>query len=316
MIRNHEFEVAPDEDGVRLDRTVLAHFPSSTRALALDAIAHGRVLLDGRSAPKGHPVRTGNRVTVLELAQVADVVVQPQPDLPLSILYQDEDLLAVNKPAGQPTQPLDYRERGTLLNALVGRFPELQEVGGDPLMPAVLHRLDTETSGLVLAARHARAYDELRRQFTAQTVRKTYLAVVAGGVTGGGRLDWPLVHCPGERGRMLALEPGQPPPRGERPLRAVTEFVPLKSAGDLTLLRVTIHTGVTHQIRCHLARAGYRVLGDRLYGVAPAPAGLTVGERHLLHASEIAFTHPGSGDAVSLAAPIPSDFPPVFRADC
>jgi 23S rRNA pseudouridine1911/1915/1917 synthase len=312
MVRNHEFEIVSAEEGVRLDRTVLAHVPRSTRALVLDAIAAGRVLLDGRPAAKGRIVRAGGRVTVLELAEAADLAVQPQPELPLAILYQDDDLLAVDKPAGQPVQPLDYRERGTLLNALVGRFPDLQTVGGEPLMPAVLHRLDTETSGLVLVARRAPAYADLRRQFAAHVVRKTYLAVVAGPLAAGGRLDWPLAHCPGQRGRMLALDPGQPPPRGERPMRAVTDFAPLASAGGLTLLRVIIHTGVTHQIRCHLARAGHPVVGDRLYGGPPATASSAAGSRHLLHAAEIAFDHPTRREAVVLAAPAPADFPPAL----
>jgi 23S rRNA pseudouridine1911/1915/1917 synthase len=310
MIREQTFTIGDDEAGERFDRVLSRRFPSAPRAQVVAAIAGGAATLNGRPAPKGAKVRAGDRAAVAELAEASDVRVQPQPELPLAVVYADAGLLALDKPAGQPTQPLSFRETGTLANALAARYPEVATVGGDPLMGGILHRLDAGTSGLVLAARNEAAYAALREQFRQQTVRKVYLAVVEGEVAIGGRLEAQLAHLPSQRGHMIVLG-DEGAPEGQRPLRAVTEYEPLEYGAGRTLLRVTIFTGVTHQIRCQLAHAGFPIVGDAVYGTAPAEG---TGTRHLLHAAEITLAHPASGEALTIACPPPAEFAAARRA--
>jgi 23S rRNA pseudouridine1911/1915/1917 synthase len=304
MLRDCEIEVRVDEAGMRLDRVILGRFTGTSRALVLDAIERGAVRVNGRVAPKGQKLSAGDRVHVDEIAEQSDVRVTPNPDLPLCVIYEDDALLAMNKPAGLPVHPLDYRETDTLANAMIARYPALAAIGDHPLMPALLHRIDTATSGLVLAAKTAPAYAHLWDQFRRQTVRKVYLAVVQGQMSAEGRMESQLIHRPGEQHRMAVLG-DRPPPAGQRPMRAVTAFEPLRSGGGLTLLQVTIFTGVTHQIRCQLAALGHPIVGDDLYGPAGTPP---AAKRLFLHAAEIACRHPTDGRDVTLTCPPPQAF--------
>jgi 23S rRNA pseudouridine1911/1915/1917 synthase len=302
-----QFRVPPDGAGVRFDAAVLARCPESTRPLVRRAIEAGTITLNGQPADKGIKLRAGDEVAVQRLLAAADVRVEPDARVPIQVLFADEGLLAVNKPAGLAVHPLRPGERGTLANGLVACFPELAEVGDQPLMAGVVHRIDTDTSGLVLAARTQAVHDALRAQFRAQTVRKTYLALVEGRVRGAGRLTHDLVHLPSDRGRMVDARGLQDP---ERRMRAVTDYQPQRRVGNRTLLEVTIFTGVTHQIRCQLALAGHPVVGDTRYG-ALAVAGFN---RHFLHAAAIAFTHPGTGRAIDLHAPLTPDLDAFLRS--
>ncbi|MDI6774971.1 MAG: RluA family pseudouridine synthase [Verrucomicrobiota bacterium] len=290
MLTAHDITVEPAESGRRLDRVVLGRCASSSRALVLDAIGRWQVLLNGRPAGKGAKTKVGDVIRVVELAEAADVCVRPQPELPLTVIHEDADVLALDKPAGQPVQPLDFRETGTLLNAAIGRYPELQRLGDDPLLPAVIHRIDADTSGLVLAAKNEKAYANLREQFQAQTARKIYLAIVRGEARQAGRIESMLVHQSPTKGHRMIVLGDRPAPRGQKPMRAVTEYEPLECRGGRTLLRATIFTGVTHQIRCQLAHAGFPILGDRIYGADGDQSA-----RLYLHAAQIAVAHPANG---------------------
>lgn len=303
MIRDAQWTVRPDEADERLDRLLLRRLATTNRALVLKALAAGAVRVNGRRAAKGVKVQAGDAVAVTELMECADLRVRPDPALSLEVVYADARLLALNKPPGQSVQPLDPQETGTLANALVARYPEVLALGDDPLMPGLLHRIDTDTSGLVLAARDAEAYAALRAQFKAQTVRKEYLALVRGEVAQGGRLEGNLVHEPAFRGRMRPVD-YRGVPRGQKPLPAVTDYAPLARSPEASLLLVTIFTGVTHQIRCQLADAGMPILGDRLYGEPEEnePA------RHMLHAWRVTLRPPGAAEALTLEAPPPDDF--------
>jgi 23S rRNA pseudouridine1911/1915/1917 synthase len=270
-----------------------------------EAVARGAATLNGRRARKGATVRAGDLVTVLELAEAPDVRVAPNPLLPLAVVYEDDAVLAVDKPAGMPVHPLSFREHDTLANAVVARYPGLSRVGGQPLMPAFVQRIDAATSGIVLAAKSDAAHANLRAQFRRQTVRKVYLAWVRGRVAAAGSLESMLVHTRDRRHRMAPLA-GRPA-AGRRALRAVTQYEPLERRASLTLLRVTIFTGVTHQIRCQLASLGLPIEGDDIYG---APAAGTPPGRLMLHATEIGFLHPSDGRAVTLSCPPPPDFRP------
>ncbi len=306
MLRDLSFQVTAEESGARLDRLVQARHPDVPRALVAEAVDAGRVRLNGRTAAKGARVRAGDTVRVVELAEAKDVRVQPNPRLPLAVVHEDPSVLAFDKPAGEPVHPISYRETDTLANAMIGRWPELAGVGGPPLMPALVHRIDTGTSGIVLAARSPAAYAHLREQFARQSVEKVYLAIVRGTVTEAGRLEGALAHeNSGGRHRMVVVDgPGAGVPGGA--MRAVTQFSRIAGGRGLTLLRVVIRTGVTHQIRCQLAHAGFAVVGDRLYGgPAEADAGLA---RHFLHALEIAVAHPSDDRTLRIVCPPPPEF--------
>ncbi len=302
MVRDQTIRVTSAHHGWRLDRSVLASIPTTTRALVREAVFRGTILINGRRAIKGIRLRRGDVIDIKELAEKADIKVQPEPDLPLQVLQEDTALFALDKPAGQPVHPLTYRETGTLLNALIGRYPELQSIGPNPLLPAVVHRIDTDTSGVVLAARTQAAYEALRAQFRTHQVRKTYMAVVHGRVRQAGQMEsWLFHNRQGGQHRMVAPAPA---PVGQRKkLRATTAYEPLDVHRDRTLLRVTIRTGVTHQIRCQLAYAGFPIVGDRLYGSSEITS-----SRLFLHAAELTLFHPADGRMLTFRSPLPDIF--------
>ena len=314
MIRNKTIEIK--EGGVRLDAAILHAIPSSTRAFVRAAIASGNVLISNPAlsayslhrAPKGLKLRGGETIVIREILEAEDNLVAPEQGR-LSCVFEDDFLLAFDKPAGMPVQPLSCSETGTLMNAVVARYPECRTLGDSPLMAGALHRIDADTSGLVLVARTAKAFANLRAQFAAQSVRKTYLALVEGAVAVGGTLENNLVHDPtlpfckmidANHNRLCSSELAR-----TKPLHAVTQFKPiahtLQENEERTLLEVTIFTGVTHQIRAQLALAGLHIVNDRLYG-AFAVENQT---GHCLHALAASFTHPVSGDSVEIRTPYP-----------
>ena len=306
MIENETFQV--EASGVRLDAALLSRFPTSTRAFCREACAAGEVIVDGRPALKGMKLSRGAQVLVKRLAEASDNRVAPDRSISVRCLFEDDALLAFDKPPAQPVQPLTCHETGTLMNGVVARWPDVREIGDQPLMAGALHRIDADTSGLVLVARTATAFENLRAQFAAQTVRKTYLALVEGTIAVGGTLENDLVHVPGlsyckmtdiSRAR-LTRDARQP-----TPLRAVTNVRPLARTTvaneERTLLEVTIHTGVTHQIRAQLALAGMHIINDRLYGAFAVEN--QVG--HCLHALAAKFRHPISGDETEIRTPFP-----------
>jgi 23S rRNA pseudouridine1911/1915/1917 synthase len=302
MIEGATFDAAPEEAGLRLDVALSARFPASTRAFCRHAVESGCVLVNGKPCLKGYKLRPGDAVSVAHLKEAADNRVKPDPSVSVQLVFEDASLLAANKPAGLAVHPLGSDESGTLMNGLVARFPELAVVGDQPLMAGALHRIDTGTSGLVLAARTQAAFEALRAQFVAQTVKKVYLALVEGHIAVPGRLVHDLAHHPGlPHCKMVDARSLAAP---QRLLRAETAYRPLELAGPYTLLEVTIFTGVTHQIRCQLALGGWPIVNDTLYGARPVPGCA----RHLLHAGEARFAHPASGDACCIQAPPPADF--------
>ena len=307
MVSNSEFKVK--EGGIRLDAAILREFPTTTRAFAREAVERGDILVGGRPAAKGLKLRGGEAVFVRELMEAADNRVKPAGACPQAI-FEDDSLLAFDKPAGQPVQPLSCRETGTLMNAVVTRYPECREVGDSPLMAGALHRIDADTSGLVLVARNADAFASLRAQFAAQTVEKTYLALVEGAVAVGGTLENDLAHDPtlpfcrmidARRNRLTNAQRAK-----LKPLHAVTAFKPIAQTTyaneERTLLEVVIRTGVTHQIRAQLALAGLHIVNDRLYGAFAVENQCG----HCLHALAAKFAHPGSGTPVEIRTPAPS----------
>lgn len=294
MIERKQIKV--NESGVRLDAVLFKACPSSSKALIRRAIEHGDILVNSRRTSKGTRLRGGETVEILRLLEQADNLVKPVPGAPLKCVFEDADLIAFDKPAGMPVQPLDCEETGTLMNAVTAIYPECRTVGDQPLMAGALHRIDADTSGLVLVARNTTAFENLRRQFSEHSVKKTYLALVEGSVVAGGTLENDLIHDPtlpfcrmiDARHNRLTRQQCE----GLRPMHAVTQFVPIghtmQENEERTLLEVTIYTGVTHQIRAQLALVGMHIINDRLYG-AFAVENQT---GHCLHSLSAFFRHP------------------------
>ena len=305
--------------GVRLDAAILHTFPTSTRAFVREAVERGSVTVApagapvsaARRVPKGFKLRGGETIVIESLLEASDNLVLPEGECPPPV-FEDAALLAFDKPAGIPVQPLSHRETGTLMNAVVTRYPECRPLGDVPLMAGALHRIDADTSGLVLVARTAEAFDTLRAQFADQTVKKTYLALVEGEVEeSDATLENDLVHDPTlPFCRMIDSHDRKAQSlRSSRPLRllhAVTAYRPIAAwqveNETRTLLEVTIYTGVTHQIRAQLAIAGHHIVNDRLYG-----AFAIEGQKgHCLHALSAGFIHPITRQPTVLTTPAPA----------
>ena len=294
MSESLRFTVTAGEGG-RIDRLLAARFPGVGRRRWSELFAAGWVVVNGARAKKGDRVASGDQVAVRAAPSAGSALAPvPEPDLALEVLHADARLVALCKPAGQPTHPLRAGETGTLANALVARFPECAAVGRDPREGGLCHRLDRGTSGVVVAARDIEAYQHVRRAFAAGAVDKRYLALVIGEADDG-ELDLALV----QRGaRSLPAHPGAP---GALP--ALTRWRVLGSASGLSLLEVSAQSGRMHQVRAHLAAAGTPLAGDRLYGGLDMVAGQAI-DQPFLHARSIALPHPDGG-RLEVDAPLP-----------
>ena len=279
----------------RLDAFVRGALPALSRRLVRRLIAEGAVRVNGRPAVKGTRVALGDRVTLPDLPPT----IAPEPGLALPVLHEDDTLVALDKPGGMPGHALDPRQRGTAAAFLLARYPEMAGVG-DPLAPGLVHRLDSGTSGLLVAARTPAAHRALRAALRARAVEKRYLAWVSGDARAleGALIALPLGHDPRDRRRMV------PAAAGLRAWPAETRVAVVSAGPERSLVEATILTGVTHQVRVHLVARGHPVLGDALYG--GASAGLPPG-RHALHAACMTLAHPGHGRPLTLRAPLPAD---------
>ncbi len=300
------FEVGPEDAGQRLDQFLVRQLPETSRARLQELIRAGHVLVAGVKAKPSARLRAGEGIA-LDADVAAPALARAFPEeIPLEILYEDDDLVAVNKPAGMAVHAGAGIAQGTLVNVLLYHFRELSKVGGE-LRPGVVHRLDRFTSGVLLVAKSDRAHVRLARQFARHEVKKTYLALVHGRVreTRGrtvviGDVPWTRLELPIRRDRRHRVKMTTRAKEG-RP--AVTEFRILKEFPGFSLLEVRIGTGRTHQIRVHLSSIGHPVVGDTLYGGRTQPALA----RYFLHAREIVFTHPSSGEPVRIQAPLPPE---------
>ncbi len=291
--------VTPAEGGLRLDSVVVRRTGASRRQVAL-LLEEGGVRVDGRREKGGTPLREGQEVTLLRDPSLPFYPI-PDKNQPLVVLMQRSSWVVVNKPAGMPTHPREATETGTVVNALLGLFPEMQGVGDGGLCPGLAHRLDRETSGALLAARTHPAWEFLRRAFQEEAVEKEYLALVHGRVKEGGRSSLPLMHH-GPRGGKMRGASGVERAQG---IPARSSWQPIETHGEFSLVRVRIQTGVTHQIRVHLAEAGHPVAGDPLYG--EGQPGLAPLHRLALHAHRLTFPDPEGGPPVEVVAPLPED---------
>lgn len=293
------FKVDPDEEGDRLDR-VLARRLGISRRLAIRAIEEGKVRVGGRRAAKGYVLAAGEEI----VAEVpTDLAPLPEPRA-LRVLYEDEWILAVDKPAGWPMHPLRPGETGTLANAVVAREPACARASADPREGGAAHRLDNETSGVVLFARSRPVWMRLREMFAVRAVHKEYLALVRGAPEAG-EIRRPILPASASRSRVArSWEEGREALTRVEPL----EFFDAPGQGRFALVRCTIPTGVRHQIRVHLQAIGHPIAGDALYGGARLP-GL---ERLFLHATAIVFDHPVTGRRLRVESPLPEELRAVL----
>ncbi len=289
--------VASEHRGKRLDRYVQEQLSDYSRSRIQDWIKAGRVRVDGSPQKASLMLRGGETVEV-EPAALPPLKATPE-DLPVEILYEDDDVLAVNKPAGVTVHAGAGVHEGTLVNRLVHHFATLSGIGGD-LRPGIVHRLDRFTSGVLLVARTDSAHQALAAQFQSRTVEKTYLTVVHGVMAvDRGRISAKITRDPVRRTRMTArLDAGR---------SALTDWEVIRRFERFTYLRVRIGTGRTHQIRVHLSSIGHPVAGDRLYGAPARVEGVPALDRYFLHAHRIVFTSPATGERVAVEAPLPGD---------
>ena len=312
------FAVGSQDAGERLDRFLAGRMEDASRSMVLDWIRDGRVRVDSVTERKGaRRLRDGESVEAEPRARPPLRAV-PE-DIPIRVLYEDDQIAVVDKPAGMPVHAGSGCASGTLVNALLYRLDSLPGAPGD-LRPGIVHRLDRFTTGVMVVAKRDRAHRKLQDQFQRRAVDKLYWAAVEGR----------LPRLPHEDARLLRH--GRPVMRGgkwwlrvEMPIRrdkrnrvrmavaragreAVSDLRLLRAGPAHSLVEVRIHTGRTHQVRVHLSSAGHPVVGDALYGARRPEGGPLADGRYLLHARSLAFDHPGSGDRLQFEAPLPADF--------
>ena len=284
----------PEDAGKRLDQVVHERLGQFSRARIQQWIRDGGVRVNGSAARPSRTVRPGESIEV-EPAEAPPLHATPE-DIPLQVLYEDRDLVAIDKPAGMVVHAGAGIHSGTLVNALLHRFEALSGVGG-ALRPGIVHRLDRFTSGVLLVAKNDAAHRALAEQFSGRQVEKTYIALVHGAVKAEtGRIDRPIARDPVHRTRMTArLSEGR---------SAWSEYRVLRRFEGFTLLEVRIGTGRTHQIRVHLSGMGHPVVGDALYGAPAKVAGMPALGRYFLHAHRIRFRLPSTGEEIMVVSPL------------
>jgi 23S rRNA pseudouridine1911/1915/1917 synthase len=311
------FVVALSESGDRLDRIVTAHCPELSRTRVKELIDAGLVRIDGKPSKSAHHLHGGEKIEV-EIQSRPPLQANPE-SIPLDVLYEDADLIAINKPAGMTVHAGAGNPTGTLVNALLGRGQALSQ-GGDALRPGIVHRLDKETSGVILVAKTDSAHARLGEAFRQRTVKKTYIALVHGIFTEpSGRIDLAIGRDPLRRTRMAAAQKKSwHGAQIHNAREARTDYRVLAKIENTTLLEVQLHTGRTHQIRVHFSALKHPVVGDTLYGAATQ---IRIGRtelpplhRNFLHAAKIVFSHPRTNETIELRAPLPPELTEFLHA--
>ena len=299
-----EFKVPDSLAGVRLDKVAAQLAEGLSRARVKKAIDDGAVRVNGRHRQKGAVVDAGDVISI-DLGDVADpdAPCVPSPEAPLVVKLETPKLLVVDKPAGQPTAPLRPGETGTLANALVGHYPELAGVGYGPREPGIVHRLDTDTSGLVIVARSAEVFDLIKGELKDDRIEKTYLLICASeGLPDTGSIEIPLTNHPKDQRRVYpCIHPRDVMRYSPRP--ASTSYEVETRKGEYALVKVKVARALRHQIRAHFSAIGHPLIGDGLYD-GPVLEGL---DRHALHASRISFSGTAELPAFDVRSELPSE---------
>ena len=293
-------QTSEENAGERLDACLARMADGVTRSAAARAIAEGRVLVNGRAAGKSLKLSGGEQIEFTP-EEPAPISAAPQ-DIPLDVVYEDGDVIVVNKPSGLVVHPAPGHPDETLVNALLHHCgSSLSGVGG-ALRPGIVHRIDRDTSGLIIAAKNDMAHQSLAAQLADHTLARTYECIVTGNLReDSGTVDAPIARDSRDRKRMAVVPGGR---------RAVTHWEVIARYPGYTHIRCRLETGRTHQIRVHMAYLGHPILGDTVYGAKKPVPGLT---GQCLHAVALRFLHPRTGEAVSLSCPLPEEFTAMLR---
>jgi 23S rRNA pseudouridine1911/1915/1917 synthase len=296
----------PEHDGLRLDNFLTALIPDLSRSQVQRLIKDGRVSGPGATLRPSMSVHAGQTFT-LDIPEPSAATPLAE-ELPLRIVHEDPDLVVLDKPAGMVVHPAAGHDSGTLVNALLHHVKDLSGIGGE-LRPGIVHRLDRGTSGLMVVAKNDRAHQELSRQFQDREVEKEYVALVWGVVQAGRRIDAAIGRDPTDRQKMST--------RAGRAREAVTRVTFAQHLKGVSLLKVAIATGRTHQIRVHLSAIGHPIVGDPVYGgvhrrVLPNLRPVMRLERPFLHAARLSFTHPADAKRLTFESPLPEDLQTVL----
>jgi len=293
-----EYRLVVDEPGVRLDKYVSERYPEFSRTRVQRLIADGYIRVNDRVAKAGLKLNAGDRLTV-NVPPLPPTTLVPEA-IPLHIIYEDDDLLVIDKPAGLTVHPAPGHRSHTLANAIVAHLSGLPDSGN--LRPGIVHRLDRDTSGVMVVARNGAAQLNLINQFKARSVVKAYLVLVRGHLTPEeGIIEAPIGRDRSHRERMAVVAE-------DKGREARTEYRVVDYIGDCTLLEVRPETGRTHQIRVHLAAIGYPVAGDKVYGVKSPHL-----PRQFVHAARLGFHHPATGEYVEFTSELPADLAQALR---
>jgi 23S rRNA pseudouridine1911/1915/1917 synthase len=302
----HHLTVELDYEGARLDNFLTALMPDQSRSNIQRLIKDGHVT-GGTSALRASTAVHTGQIYTIDIPAPGPSTPEPEA-LPLRIIYQDQHIVVLDKPAGMVVHPAAGHRGGTLVNALLHHVKDLSGIGGEA-RPGIVHRLDRGTSGVMVVAKTDRAHQELSRQFSDREVEKEYLALVWGVVQAGRRIEAPIGRDPADRQKMST--------RARRARHAVTRVTFAKHFRGVSLLKVAIATGRTHQIRVHLSAIGHPIVGDATYGGVHRRTAANLRavqrlERPFLHAARLAFTHPGDGRRVEFDSPLPPDLQHVL----
>ena len=294
-----EFELQVTGESERLDRWLADQLPDWSRSRLQKLVEQGQVTLNGQiCTSKKATVQAGDRVH-LTIPAAVPLALEPE-NIPLDILYEDDELIVLNKPAGLVVHPAPGHESGTLVHALLAHCPNLAGIGGVQ-RPGIVHRLDKDTSGAIVIAKTDRAHQHLQAQLKAKTAQREYLAIVYGSpATNSGTIDLPIGRHPIDRKKMAIV----PIEKGGR--QAVTHWQVLDRLGNYTLMQFRLETGRTHQIRVHTTQMGHPIVGDPVYG-----SGRSIGVNltgQALHAHKLHLEHPLTGKPVEAIAPLPAEF--------
>ncbi len=309
------FTIPADAEGERLDRWLATQLSERSRAEIQRWIDDGLVRVDEKVSKSSRKVEAGQTVRV-QIPEMVDSSLTAEA-IPLAIVFEDEDLLVVDKPAGMVVHPAPGHAGGTLVNAVLHHVPNLQGVGGE-IRPGIVHRLDKDTSGLIVVAKNDRAHRILQRQFASRSVHKVYVALLEGQISPEkGRISAPIGRHPVERKRMAVL-PVDPYTGESKGREAVTDYQMLGlyatrlnsgEVGKFSLVEAVIHTGRTHQIRVHFAWMKHPVVGDTLYGYRRQRIPI---ERQFLHAQQLRFRLPSTRETVEFSSPLPADLQQIL----
>jgi len=292
-------EVGDENHGKRLDQYVSQEVEQLSRVLAADLIKNGQIRIEGRKVKASHRVKKGDLISV-HIPPPQEVELTPQ-DIPLTVVYEDQDLVIIDKPQGMVVHPAHGNWDRTLVNALLFQVQDLSGINGE-LRPGIVHRLDKDTSGLLVVAKNDRSHRHLAEQIKTHSFTREYTALVHGQVRENqGIIEAPIGRDPRDRKKMAVVAGGRP---------SITGYQVLERFANYTLVRCRLETGRTHQIRVHMSYLGYPVVGDPLYGPRKNQWGLN---KQLLHASLLTIEHPATGEVMTFQSPLPEYFDSILK---